>query len=355
MREVKRIKARVENERLPQGADPTRHLKLGRGLAQRRRVVRAAAAAAARRRDPPAAHDLDARARSTRPWRPGSSPRPMRRSCATPGCSRPAPGRRSPSGPRRRPTCCPPTGRQLEGVARVLEYPPGCATPLRGGLPARHAPGPSGVRAALLRAEEHRMSAGLARQASLVHGVLEPHAQSACTIRRGQRSGRGPFALVRSTSGRMTGKHPRDPRSSCSPSRRLRDARARSYGDRTCAWYRNDRRGASRLRLIPCDGVEHEASTASSRMAAAEAGAQPRLRAVQQSADHRRAAPATHATSASFLGAGAALTRAEVLSRRHARTTAALPKGAARCACAVCVRRRSTARTRTGAGAARAA
>ncbi|KQV07980.1 bifunctional [glutamine synthetase] adenylyltransferase/[glutamine synthetase]-adenylyl-L-tyrosine phosphorylase [Leifsonia sp. Root112D2] len=31
VREVKRIKARVENERLPQGADPARHLKLGRG------------------------------------------------------------------------------------------------------------------------------------------------------------------------------------------------------------------------------------------------------------------------------------------------------------------------------------
>jgi glutamate-ammonia-ligase adenylyltransferase len=31
IREVKRIKARVESERLPQGADPTRHLKLGRG------------------------------------------------------------------------------------------------------------------------------------------------------------------------------------------------------------------------------------------------------------------------------------------------------------------------------------
>ncbi|HLP23857.1 MAG TPA: bifunctional glutamine-synthetase adenylyltransferase/deadenyltransferase, partial [Microbacteriaceae bacterium] len=30
-REVRRIKARVENERLPQGADPARHLKLGRG------------------------------------------------------------------------------------------------------------------------------------------------------------------------------------------------------------------------------------------------------------------------------------------------------------------------------------
>lgn len=31
LREVKRIKARVESERLPQGADPARHLKLGRG------------------------------------------------------------------------------------------------------------------------------------------------------------------------------------------------------------------------------------------------------------------------------------------------------------------------------------
>lgn len=31
LREIKRIKARVESERLPQGADPTRHLKLGPG------------------------------------------------------------------------------------------------------------------------------------------------------------------------------------------------------------------------------------------------------------------------------------------------------------------------------------
>jgi glutamate-ammonia-ligase adenylyltransferase len=30
-REIRRIKARVEAERLPRGADPTRHLKLGRG------------------------------------------------------------------------------------------------------------------------------------------------------------------------------------------------------------------------------------------------------------------------------------------------------------------------------------
>ena len=31
LREIRRIKARVENERLPQGADPARHLKLGPG------------------------------------------------------------------------------------------------------------------------------------------------------------------------------------------------------------------------------------------------------------------------------------------------------------------------------------
>jgi glutamate-ammonia-ligase adenylyltransferase len=31
VREIKRIKARVEGERLPQGADPRRHLKLGPG------------------------------------------------------------------------------------------------------------------------------------------------------------------------------------------------------------------------------------------------------------------------------------------------------------------------------------
>jgi glutamate-ammonia-ligase adenylyltransferase len=31
VREVRRIKARVETERMPRGADPTRHTKLGRG------------------------------------------------------------------------------------------------------------------------------------------------------------------------------------------------------------------------------------------------------------------------------------------------------------------------------------
>ena len=47
VREIRRIKARVEAERLPRGAEPERHLKLGRGLTERRRMAGAAAAAAA--------------------------------------------------------------------------------------------------------------------------------------------------------------------------------------------------------------------------------------------------------------------------------------------------------------------
>ena len=31
MREIRRLKARMETERLPRGADPTPHTKLGRG------------------------------------------------------------------------------------------------------------------------------------------------------------------------------------------------------------------------------------------------------------------------------------------------------------------------------------
>ncbi len=49
VREVRRIKARVEAERLPRGADPHRHLKLGPRRPLGRRVDGAAAAAAARR------------------------------------------------------------------------------------------------------------------------------------------------------------------------------------------------------------------------------------------------------------------------------------------------------------------
>ena len=73
MREIRRLKARMESERLPRGADPTLHAKLGPRRADRRRVDGAAAPAAARLRRsracaPPA---------PARPWpppaRPGSS------------------------------------------------------------------------------------------------------------------------------------------------------------------------------------------------------------------------------------------------------------------------------------------
>ena len=50
VREIRRMKARIERERIPPGEDPQFHLKLGRGLALRRRVHRAAAPARARRR-----------------------------------------------------------------------------------------------------------------------------------------------------------------------------------------------------------------------------------------------------------------------------------------------------------------
>ena len=50
VREIRRIKARVEAERLPRGADPALHTKLGPRRARRRRVDGAAAPAAARPR-----------------------------------------------------------------------------------------------------------------------------------------------------------------------------------------------------------------------------------------------------------------------------------------------------------------
>ena len=48
------MKARVERERIPPGEDPEFHLKLGTGLAVRRRVHRPAAAAADTVPGPPA-------------------------------------------------------------------------------------------------------------------------------------------------------------------------------------------------------------------------------------------------------------------------------------------------------------
>ena len=76
-REIRRIKARVEQERIPPGEDPEFHLKLGKRWAHRRRVHRAAAPARARRGAPrgPRAVD-DGRAGAARGRR---APRPRRR------------------------------------------------------------------------------------------------------------------------------------------------------------------------------------------------------------------------------------------------------------------------------------
>ncbi|GLI28983.1 glutamate-ammonia-ligase adenylyltransferase [Agromyces rhizosphaerae] len=129
VREVKRLKARVENERLPQGADPTRHLKLGRGslsdvewfvqLLQLRKAtdvpalrttstLQALAAAAdaelVGRRDAEVLRDawiIASRARSALTlWLNKTT------------------------------DVLPVARAQLEGVARLLEYPPGSATRL---------------------------------------------------------------------------------------------------------------------------------------------------------------------------------------------------------------------------------
>ena len=78
VREIRRIKARVEAERLPRGADPAPHTKLGRGgLADVEWTVqllqlRHGAAV------PRAAHDAHAGGPATRPPRPACSTRPTR-------------------------------------------------------------------------------------------------------------------------------------------------------------------------------------------------------------------------------------------------------------------------------------
>ena len=59
--EVRRVKARVDRERLPRGADPNTHLKLGPRRAGRHRVDRAAAADAPRGHRAGAAHAADPR------------------------------------------------------------------------------------------------------------------------------------------------------------------------------------------------------------------------------------------------------------------------------------------------------
>ena len=129
VREVKRIKARVESERLPQGADPARHLKLGRGslsdvewFVQLLQLQHAASveglrttstlwalAAAVDAGLVPAADAAKLRAA----WVIAS----RARSAMTLWTARTA-------------DVLPTDRRQLDGVARLLEYPPGSASRL---------------------------------------------------------------------------------------------------------------------------------------------------------------------------------------------------------------------------------
>ena len=127
VREIKRIKARVENERLPQAADPARHLKLGRGslsdvewfvqllqLEHGARVdglrttstLKALAAA----EQAGLVHAADA-ARLHTAWMLAS----RARSAMTLWTSKTS-------------DVLPTDRRQLDGVARLLEYPPGSAS-----------------------------------------------------------------------------------------------------------------------------------------------------------------------------------------------------------------------------------
>jgi glutamate-ammonia-ligase adenylyltransferase len=128
-REVKRIKARVEKERLPQGADPARHLKLGRGslsdvewYVQLLQLQHAAAqpslrttstleALAAEEAAGLIAHPDAQRLRDA--WLFAS----RARSAMTLWTNKTS-------------DVLPSDRRQLEGVARLLEYPPGSATRL---------------------------------------------------------------------------------------------------------------------------------------------------------------------------------------------------------------------------------
>ncbi|MGA0566064.1 bifunctional [glutamine synthetase] adenylyltransferase/[glutamine synthetase]-adenylyl-L-tyrosine phosphorylase [Rathayibacter sp. KR2-224] len=129
VREVKRIKARVENERLPQGADPTRHLKLGRGslsdvewLVQLQQLKHAAKSPALRTTSTLGAlaacvdlsllDEADAE-RLREAWILAS----RARSAATLWTNKTS-------------DLLPSDRKALDGVARLLEYPPGSATRL---------------------------------------------------------------------------------------------------------------------------------------------------------------------------------------------------------------------------------
>jgi glutamate-ammonia-ligase adenylyltransferase len=129
VREVKRIKARVENERLPQGADPARHLKLGRGslsdvewFVQLIQLEHAASVSSLRTTstldalDAAVAADL-VRADDAELLREAWLFASRARSAMTLWTNKTS-------------DVLPVDRQQLDGVARLLEYPPGSATQL---------------------------------------------------------------------------------------------------------------------------------------------------------------------------------------------------------------------------------
>ncbi|KFF60785.1 glutamine-synthetase [Cryobacterium sp. MLB-32] len=130
VREVKRIKARVEKERLPQGADPNRHLKLGRGslsdvewFVQLMQLQHAAATPTLRTTSTLTALTAAADARlvsaeDAETLRAAWLFASRARSAITLWTNKTS-------------DVLPVDRAQLEGIARVLEYPPGSATQLQ--------------------------------------------------------------------------------------------------------------------------------------------------------------------------------------------------------------------------------
>ena len=164
--EIRRIKARVERERLPRGADPATHTKLGRGGLSDVEWTVAAAAAAARGRRAGAAGAVDRGGADARWARPGCSTPTSWSRCATawetghPGAQRDLPGAR----PAQRPAAPPGHRAGRGGPGLRLRAGPG-RRPVRRRLPADHPAGPRRRRPGLLRPADRRLSpAGLRRR-----------------------------------------------------------------------------------------------------------------------------------------------------------------------------------------------
>ena len=150
VREVRRIKARVEAERLPRGADPARHLKLGRGglsdvewlaqLLQLQHAGRAPGAADHLHRGGPRG-----RAAAWACWRrrTRSCSRAWRLASRIRSANVIWTGQAS--------DLLPSSRRDLEAVARWCGYEPGQCGGAGGGLPAPEPARPGGFRAGLLR------------------------------------------------------------------------------------------------------------------------------------------------------------------------------------------------------------